>query len=85
MTPEEAWEANFQGVQAAKQELRDAVTHLAGVEREVARACNRQRFPNAGERGRLDAARARLDQAREDHEAAKVRFKAGVTPEQLED
>lgn len=87
MTEDEAieigWQANIDRVQAAKARIASAVQNAARVETAVARACARQRFPTLEELARIDAARAVVAAAHVEHEAAKLNFKAGVTPEQI--
>lgn len=78
-----AWRANIDRVQAAKRNMREAAIRLGKVEAKVAKACARRRFPTPVELERIDMARDGLTAARDEHEAAKANFKAGVTVEQV--
>jgi hypothetical protein len=73
------WNANFEAGQAARRAVYDRTMELVAVETEVADACGRQRFPTDDELARIDAARARYDAAKTADQAARRRFKDGVT------
>lgn len=79
-----AWQANIDRVQAAKLGVRRAIQNLADVEAKVARACARRRFPTPSELAMIDAAREVVHEAREEVEAARLNFKAGVPDEQVQ-
>jgi hypothetical protein len=78
-----AWQANIDRVQTAKRAMREASLRLGRVEQKVAKACARRRFPTPVELERIDTAQSALYAAREEHEAAKANFKAGVTEDQI--
>jgi hypothetical protein len=83
-----AWEANRQAVADAKAAVPAAIDRLREVEQRVA-AEARERDPlrpsfTQEELDAVNEAVARYQAACDDREAAKVRFKAGVTREQLE-
>ncbi len=72
------WKANFDAGQAARRAAHDALLAVTKVETEVAKACNRQRFPTDEELARIDAARARWETAKAADMTARKRFKDGV-------
>lgn len=87
MTEDEAveiqWQANIDRVQSAKEGIRRAVRYLAQVERAVATACARRRFPTDEEIALIDAAKGAVAAAHQEHEDAKMNFKSGVTSDQI--
>lgn len=79
------WQDNLARVQSTKADLQRARWSLVETERKVISACNGRRSgPTEKESRRIDDARKTYDEARRAHEEAKVRFKGGVTDEQLE-
>lgn len=87
-----AWDQNRRQVADAKQALLDAARSQASIEVACGNAA-RQRFAQSGRQGmplltneeiaQINAARAVTDAARQAHDAAKDRFKAGVTVDQI--
>jgi hypothetical protein len=73
------WDANFAAGQAARRAVHDRIMELVTVEVEVAEACGRQRFPTDDELARVDEARASYEEAKAADQAARRRFKDGVT------
>jgi hypothetical protein len=73
------WNANFEAGQAARRAVQERTMELAAIETEVAEACGRQRFPTDDELASIDAARAHYDAAKTADQAARRRFKDGVT------
>ena len=84
-----AWEANVAAIQAAKTAVAEAVAERAVVEAEVSTSAL-GRDPvrpilNAEELARVDVAVTAVREARDTVTAAETAFKAGVTPEQIEE